>query len=115
VQWNGIWEFFGGQNWGLALVWFGLRLANSKPFGHFVVAEALARHVGLHPLAIDHELRDGALAGVFDDFIYGTRRGFDVYNFVGNVVLVEKTLSLAAVGAPRGSVNGKFHKPQRER
>src|ERR1700685_4354732 len=46
-----------------------LGLAHSQALGHFVVEEAFAGHIRLHPLAIDHKLRNGAFIGAFNDFI----------------------------------------------
>src|SRR5258708_7494082 len=39
-----------------------LRFLDSQPFRHFLVKKSAPGHVGLHPFAIDHELRDSALA-----------------------------------------------------
>jgi hypothetical protein len=77
-----------------------LRLANSEAFGHLVVEKAVPRHVGLHPFAVDHKLRDGTLAGTLEDFIRRARRVLDINFFIGNIVLGQKSLGLAAIGAP---------------
>ena len=64
--------------------------------------ETTAWFVGLDPLAVEHELRNGALAGVGDDLLGGAGRFFDVDLGVGNRVLIEKALGLAAVATPVG-------------
>ena len=77
-----------------------LGLPNSKPFRHFVVKEALSRGIGLHPYAVNHELRDGAFARAGDDFIRRARRSLDIDLFVSNVVFGQKALGFAAIRAP---------------
>jgi len=72
--------------------------------------EAEARLVWLNPFAIENELRDGALAGVGDDRIGGTGRGFDVDFGVGDVVLGEEALGFAAIAAPVCGINKKLHR-----
>ncbi|SPE28433.1 hypothetical protein SBA2_40005 [Acidobacteriia bacterium SbA2] len=65
--------------------------------------------VGLDPFTVDYKLGDGALSGAHHDFVDGAGGGFDVDVFVGNVVLSEKALGLAAVGAPSGGIDDEFH------
>jgi hypothetical protein len=79
---------------------FRLDLPNSKPFGHFVVKETFSRSIGLHPYAVNHELRDGAFARACDDFFRRARRSLDIDLFVGNVVFGQKALGFAAIRAP---------------
>ena len=79
---------------------------DSEALGHGVVQEPLARSVGLDPFAIDHELGDGALAGALDDLLQGTGIGFYIDLIVGNVVLGQKALGLAAIGTPGGRIDG---------
>lgn len=86
-----------------------LKFCNAKKFGHFVVKKAFARPIGLHPSAIDDKLRDGTLAGLTDDLLGSTRRGFDIHLFVGNVVLLQKALGHAAVRASEGGIDEKLH------
>jgi hypothetical protein len=74
-----------------------------------VVEEALAGLVGLDPLSVDDELRDGALADVEEERVDGAGSGFDVDFGEGDVVLGEEALGLAAVAAPVGGVDEKFH------
>jgi hypothetical protein len=79
---------------------YNLRLSKTQAFGHFVVEKPFSWRVGLHPFAVDYKLWDGALAGSLYDFIHRTGRGFDVYFFVRDVVLGQKALGFAAIGAP---------------
>ena len=65
-------------------LYFRLGLSDAQPLGHLVVEKSLARHIRLHPLAIDHKLRDGTLAGVLDHFFHRARRGLDVDIVVGD-------------------------------
>ena len=76
--------------------------ADSEAFGHLFVEEASTRPVGLHPLPVDHELRDGSFAGALDDFLGGAGRRLDVDLFIANVVLGQKTFGFAAIGTPKG-------------
>ncbi|SRR5258708_29766638 len=87
-----------------------LRFLDSQPFRHFLVKKSAPGHVGLHPFAIDHELRDSALAGVLYDFSRRTWSALDVDLLIGNVVLREKTLRLAAIGTPGSRVHNKVHR-----
>lgn len=57
-------------------------LGHSEQFAHLLVEEAFAGTVGLHPFTIDYELRDGAPAGLADNFFCGTGGIFDVDLFV---------------------------------
>ena len=71
--------------------------------------KALSGFVGLHPLAIDDELRDGALANIAKNLVSGARGVLDINLFVRNLVLSEKTLCFAAIAAPGGGVEGQVH------
>ena len=82
-----------------------LGLAHSQALGHFVVEEAFAGHIRLHPLAIDHKLRNGAFTGAFNDFIHRSRSGFDIDFFVRDVVLGQEALGLAAIRTPCRRIN----------
>ena len=64
--------------------------------------KALPWLIGLNPLSVENELRDGALAGVCDDLGCCAGGGFDVDFFIRNCVLIEKALGLAAIAAPVG-------------
>lgn len=66
--------------------------------------------IGLNPLSVENELRDGALAGVGDDLFGGARGFLDVDLGVGDGMLGEKLLGRAAVAAPAGGINQEFHK-----
>ena len=85
-------------------------MGDAEELGHFVVEEAIAGFVGLHPLAVDDELRDGSLAGVLDDELGGPWCVLDVDLFEGDVVGGEEALRFAAVTAPGGRVDGEIHR-----
>jgi len=82
---------------------------NTEQLGHLVVQEAFAWPIGLDPLSIQDELRNRALAGVGDDLVGGAWGGFDVDFGVGDGVLAEEALGLAAVAAPVGGIDKKLH------
>jgi len=86
-----------------------LGLFNSQEFRHFVVQEPFSGTIGLQPMAIDYELWDSTLSGTADDFLGSARSNFNIDLFVRDVVLRQKTLGLAAIRAPEGGVDGKFH------
>jgi len=69
---------------------------------HLFVEKSLARTIGLHPFSINDKLRDRPLAGLLKDFIGGAGRGLDINFAVGNFVLVEETLGLAAIRTVKG-------------
>jgi len=46
-------------------------------------------------------LRNGALAGVADDFFGGSGRGFDIDLFIGDVVFGQKAFGLATLQGTR--------------
>ena len=71
--------------------------------------EALAGLVGLHPFAVDDELGDGALADILHQRINCAGRGFNINFGEGDVVLGKEALGLAAIAAPVGGVDEKFH------
>jgi|GEM_PF-6820020 len=66
------------------------------------VKEALTRLVRLNPFAVEHELRNRALAGVRDKLLGRARRLLNVDLGEGNRVLGEEALGFAAVTAPVG-------------
>src|SRR5208283_5667321 len=70
---------------------------NAQALGHFFVEEAFALAVGLDPFAVDHELRNGTLAGALDDFVGGSGRVFNIDVLESDVVLLQETLGFAAV------------------
>jgi hypothetical protein len=77
--------------------------------GHFLVQEALALAVRLHPFAVDHKLRDGAFASAGDHLVGGSGCGLDVDFLERQVVALEEALGFAAVGAPEGGLDNYFH------
>jgi hypothetical protein len=87
-----------------------LLLGEAQLFRHFVVKKPFSYTVGLDPFAVDHKLGDGALAGMFHDFVRRARGALDV-NFVERkIVFFQEALGLAAVGTPWGRVNSDFHR-----
>lgn len=87
----------------------GRIVADTEQFAHLFVEEAFARAIGLDPDAVDDKLRDGTLAGAGENLLRCAGRLLDINLFVGNVVLGEKSFGNAAVRAPTGRVNNKFH------
>ena len=75
----------------------------------FVEEQAAAGGVGLEPLAVDDELRDGALAYAADKFVGSGGVGIDIDFAVWNTVGIEKLLGGAAVAAPFGGVDLNLH------
>ncbi len=69
----------------------------------------MAGAIGLHPFAVDDELRDGALAGAFHHFLGRAGSRFDIDFFELDVVLGQEALGFAAVGTPEGGIDGDFH------
>ena len=74
----------------------------------FVDQQAAARRVGLEPLAIDHQLRNGALAHAAHDLGGSGRVGVHIDLGVLNAVCIEKLLGGAAIAAPDSGVNCTF-------
>jgi hypothetical protein len=79
-----------------------LRLFYAQALGRFFVEEAFALPVRLEPFAVDYELGDSALAGLFDHFIGGAGSGFDIDVLEGDVVALQEAFGFAAFGAPEG-------------
>ena len=77
-------------------------LFDAEEFFHLFVEEAFSGFVGLDPFAVEHELGNGALAGVGDDEVGCAGGGFDVDLSEGDVVGGEEALGFAAVAAPGG-------------
>ena len=71
--------------------------------------EAFPGSIGLDPFSIQNELWDRALAGVGNDLRCSAWGGFDVDFGVGDGVLAEETLCLAAITAPVGGIDKKLH------
>jgi 3-methyl-2-oxobutanoate hydroxymethyltransferase len=82
---------------------------NTEQLGHLVVQEAFAGAIGLDPLSVENELWNRALAGVGNDLGRSAWGGFDVDFGVGDGVLAEETLCLAAIAAPVGGIDKKLH------
>lgn len=77
-----------------------LCLIDSEALRHLFVQKAFPWSVGLNPLTINHELRDGTFARLLDNCFGRARRALDVDFFVGNVMSLQKPLGLAAIAAP---------------
>jgi hypothetical protein len=84
-------------------------LRDPEQHGHFLIEEATAGLIGLHPFAVDDELRDGALTGVRDHFLRRAGRGLNIDLGMGNVVALEKAFGFTAVGAPGRRVHDQGH------
>jgi hypothetical protein len=82
-----------------------LRFFYAQAFGGFFVEEAFALPVWLEPFAVDDELGDGALAGLFNYFVGGAGSGFDIDVVEGDVVALQEAFGFAAVGTPEGGVD----------
>ena len=72
--------------------------------------EAFAWFVGLDPFAVEDELGDGALAGVGDDLLGGSRGTLDVDFGERDRVGGKETLCFAAIAAPIGRIDKKIHR-----
>src|SRR5581483_11361727 len=82
---------------------------NSEQFAHLSIEEALTRTIRLDPLAVDHELRNCALASVPDDLVRSLRIALDIDLAERNVVLFEEVLGLATIAAPERGIDGEIH------
>src|ERR1019366_5301455 len=94
-----------GEGWNLVVRrrWILLALVHhAEQLAHFFVEEPFAWAVGLNPPSVQDELRDGAFSGMPDDFVGGSRRGFDIHFLERDVVLLKEALGNAAVGTPGG-------------
>jgi hypothetical protein len=78
----------------------GLSARNSEAAHQLINKQAAAGNVGLEPFAIDHQLRDGALADAAQDLGGGGGVGVDIDLSIDNAMLIEKLLGCAAVAAP---------------
>src|SRR5690349_1462122 len=78
---------------------------NSEQFAHLSIEEALTRTIRLDPLAVDHELRNCALASVPDDLVRSLRIALDIDLAERNVVLFEEVLGLATIAAPERGID----------
>ena len=83
---------------------------HAQALGHGVVKKAFAGRVGLHPFAIDDELRDGSLSGMANDFVGGSGSLLNVNFAVRDFVAIEEALGFAAVRAPEGGIDGNIHR-----
>jgi hypothetical protein len=75
----------------------------------FIEEQATAWLVGLEPLAVDHQLWNGALAHVANDFFRRGRIVVHVDFGVRNPVRLKELLGGAAISAPPGCINLHLH------
>jgi len=78
-----------------------LALGQSEQFTHLAVEKSFTGTIRLNPFAIDHKLRDGALAGIANDLFGGAGSDLDVDQLIGDLMFVKEALGFAAVAAPR--------------
>ena len=79
-----------------------LLIADAEQLGHLIVKESLPGFIGLDPLAVHDELRDGAFSGMGDDLFGGARGSFDVDLCIRNGVFGKEPFGFATVAAPVG-------------
>src|SRR5579859_836119 len=82
---------------------------HAQQLAHLLIQEAAARSVRLHPLAVDHELRDRPLAHVTHQLLGGAGYLLDIDFSEFNPVLSEESFRFAAVAAPGGGVHKNLH------
>lgn len=87
----------------------GLSALNPEALVELVVKQAASRFVGLKPLAVNYELRDGPLAYVANNFSRGCRIGIDIDFGVFDPMGLKKLFSRAAISAPCRSVDLHLH------
>ena len=88
---------------------FVLRLFDAETPSHFFVQKSFARTIRLHPLTINNKLWNSPLARVFDHLLGSSRSVLDIDFRESEVVLLQKTFSLAAIGTPEGGIDDDFH------
>jgi hypothetical protein len=84
---------------------------DAEQFAHLLAQKAETGSVGLHPLAVNDELRDGALAHMAHYIIGGAGYQLNVDFGIGNLMLLQETLRFAAVAAPNGGIDKDVHAP----
>ncbi len=82
---------------------------HAQSLGHLFIQESSARPIRLHPLAVDHKLRNRPLADIPYQFCGSTRRRLNVNLPISNVVSLQKALGFPAVAAPRRGVEEQLH------
>lgn len=75
----------------------------------FIQQQPMPRPVRLKPLAINHQLRNGAFAHVTYHFSRRLRIRVHIHFGVLNPVSIEKMLRRAAVAAPAGCIDLNLH------
>jgi predicted cupin superfamily sugar epimerase len=82
---------------------------NVESLVKFVVEQSAARLVGLKPLPIDDQLRNGPFADVSNQLVGGAGVLVDIDFGVGNAVRIKKLLGCATIAAPRSRINLHVH------
>ena len=65
-----------------------------------MMEKSLARPVRLNPFAFDHELGDGPLTHIADNFVRSARDALDVDLGVRDLMFLEEAFGFAAIAAP---------------
>lgn len=87
------------------------KLADSKPSLQLLIEEPATRHIGLEPLAVDHNLGDGTFAHVPKDFVRGDGVDIDIDLGVGDPMGIEELLGCPAIATPRSRIDPYIHNP----
>jgi hypothetical protein len=87
-----------------------LGLFYAQALSHFLVQEAFAGPVRLHPLAVNDELRDGAFTRLLDYFVSGSGRVFNIDFTERDFMALEKALGFPAVWTPEAGIDSYFHR-----
>jgi hypothetical protein len=86
-----------------------VRPGHAEELGHFLVEKPFTDTVGLDPLPIEDELRDGPFAHMPDDFLCRPRVGLDINFGISNLVLLKEPFGFAAIAAPRSGIHQNLH------
>src|ERR1700733_693920 len=81
----------------------------TQPLCHFLIQKSSSGAIGLDPFSVNYKLRDGPFAGFLDNFLGGSGGRLNVDFLVGNIVLGEESLGLAAIRTPYSGVDSYFH------
>lgn len=74
-----------------------------------IIKQAAARRIRLPPFAVNHHLRNRALAYMPKNLLKGRRIVLNIDFGIRNAVHLQKLLGSAAVPAPFGRVDFDFH------
>src|SRR3954462_11184877 len=84
---------------------------DAEQLAHLLIQKAKAGPVGLHPGAVNDELRDGPLAHMAQYLIGRAGHLLDINLGIGDLMLLEKALCFAAVPAPDSGIDSNMHAP----